>query len=114
MSATDTFVYEQNLDRFFDRLRVETDPDRRKILRYLALAEEDRYGAVQAHLDKVDGWLRDGEARIVRQRQLVGRFEAEGRHLAAAVRLLTNLEELQALLVKFRAALRDAEDRTTP
>jgi hypothetical protein len=111
MSATDVFVHEQNLVRFFDRLRVETDPERRKILRYLAIAEEDRYGELQARLDRVEGWVRDGEARIERQRQLVERFETNGPHRAAAEKLLTNLEELQALLFKFQDALHKAEQR---
>jgi G3E family GTPase len=112
MSAP-AFVHEQTLDRFFDRLRVETDPDRRRILRYLAIAEEDRYAEVQGRLDRVDTWIDDGEARIERQRRLVAGFDADSPHRDVAQTLLSNLEELQELLVKFRDALRDAE-RTAP
>jgi hypothetical protein len=112
MSASQLFVHEENLSRFFDRLRVERDPDRRKILRYLAIAEEDRYGQLQARLDKVDDWVRDGEARLARQRLLVDRFNAGSPHHDAAARLLNNLEELQRLLVKFRGTLRNAEQRS--
>ena len=111
MNATEIFAHEQNLDRFFDRLRVETDPERRRILRYLAIAEEDRYGALQARLDRADDWVRDGRARIARQRRLVDQFDAESSLRQAALTLLTNMEELQELLVKFRQALGDAERR---
>jgi hypothetical protein len=109
MRPTEMLVHEHSLELFFDRLRVETDPQRRAALRYWAIAEEDRYGELQARIDKVDGWVRDGDARIVRQRQLVGRYEAECAHRDAAQTLLTNLEELQQLLVTFQSALHDIE-----
>jgi hypothetical protein len=114
MTPIDTFVREQNLDRFFGGLMVETDPNRRRILRYLVIAEEDRYAELQARLDRVDGWVRDGEARIARQRQLVDRFGADSPLLEAARTLLANLVEIQELLVGFQGELRDREYGTAP
>lgn len=114
MGTTELFLHEETLSHIFERLRVENDPNRRRILRYAAIAEEDRYGLLQARLDRVEAWVCEGEARIARQRRLVDRFGADGPHRAAAERLLANLEELQALLVIFQNLLRKTEWRVAP
>jgi hypothetical protein len=107
----DTFDQDRSLFRFFDLLRVETDPARRTVLRYLALAEEDRYAERQGRLDRVESWICAGAARIARQRELVGRYDEACAFRDSAQSLLTNLEELQGLMITFHGALCDAEKR---
>ena len=102
---------EQRMFRLFDLLRVETDPSRRAVLRYLAIAEEDRCAERAGRLDEVEGWISAGAARIARQRELVDRYDAGCPHRDAAQTLLANLEDLLGLLIRFRGALSDNETR---
>jgi hypothetical protein len=105
MSQDALTICEKNLARIFDLLRFETDPDRRKVLRYLAVTEADQYSRLQTRADQAADWVRDGAARIARQRRLIERSRLEGSFGDAAHTLLRNLEELQTLLVKLRAGV---------
>jgi hypothetical protein len=102
---------QDRLFQLFDLLKVETDPARRAVLRYLAIAEEDRYADREGRLDQVEGWICAGGERIARQRDLVGRYDENCALRDAAQSLLANLEDLQRLMIQFRGALCDAEKR---
>ena len=106
------FAHEQNLSRFVDLLRLETDAARRDVLRRLLIEEEDRFGVNSARLDAIDVYLAEGAARIEQQAVRIVALANQGGDTQEALRLLHNLEDIQATLGDCRKVIVDNLDRS--
>lgn len=98
------FVHAQNLVRYVDLLEHEADPVMRERLKALLLEEENRFGRRREAAIELDGLVAAAAARVIRQRQIVGRLTEAGGAVAEAERLLATMTETLRLLRDYQAA----------
>jgi hypothetical protein len=107
----ENFVHEQNVLRFSERLKTETDPTARTRVRQLLLDEENKFAATAERLDKTDGHIASCKEHITRQYGLIDRLNGEGRDVGPAQRLLENLLDLHDLFVSYRRLVSESLNR---
>jgi hypothetical protein len=97
--AMDPFVYvsKQNILRFRELLKLESDPARLGDLQKLLIDEEDRLGSSYERLEDIDREIAKADQRIELQRMLVANMRREGRDATVAQALLERLTSIQAM-----------------
>ena len=111
MQERSSFVVQQNIRRFSDQLRSETDATRRIRLQRLLAEEEDRLGFTVNRLEELDRAIADGDKRVEFQRAKIGNLENCGCDTKAARAVLRNMEEIQSIYRQYRLMLLQAIDR---
>ena len=84
-------VTEANIQRFIERLYVESDDDQRELFQTLLISELRRYETNQDRLAALRWCLRDCEGRILKYRALLDDQKAAGVATDQAQKLLDNL-----------------------
>ena len=92
----------QNVTRFTDQLRSESDPFRRQRLQTLLIEEEDRLASNYEQLAKFEDEIAKSEERINFQRARVAAMESAERDTTAARSVLENLVQIQAIYKQHR------------
>ena len=92
----------QNVTRFTDQLRSESDPFRRQRLQTLLIEEEDRLAFNYQQLAKFEDEIAKSEERINFQRARVAAMEGAKHDTAAARSVLENLIQIQAIYKQHR------------
>jgi len=105
------FVVQQNIRRFSDQLRSETDAMRRGRLQRLLVEEEDRLGFTVERLEELDRAIADGDKRVEFQRTKIDNLKNCGCDVRAAKAVLRNMEEIQSIYKQYRLMLLQAIDR---
>ena len=98
------FVADQNVSRFEDRLRSESDSAKRYLLRTLLIEEEDRFAAGSERLQMAERHIEACNVHISKQKVLLQRLNGTGdpAQLREAKRLLINLLELRDIYESVR------------
>ena len=91
-------VAENNVTRFMDRLRVETDPEQRELFRNLLVREERWYGVKEEWLEVLRRHLGDCDGQIRRLRVWIDGEPAADAELLRSKALMSNLLDIQQLL----------------
>lgn len=111
MTSAAQFVHEQNILRFMDLLRSESEPARRATLGRLLIEEEGRYGTLAERIDTANLHIADSRQRIESQEARIGRLQSvDGGAISEARRLLGNLNDVQSLLEAYRQRLQGEWD----
>lgn len=105
MDELQQFVSEQNVARFVDQLRRESNAVRQDTLKRLLVEEENRFAAAAERLQMVDRNILDGAARIANQTRLVSELKSKGHDAREAERILRTFEMIQGLFMSFRASI---------
>ena len=101
-------VTESNIERFLDRLYVESDQAQRDLYRNLLLSEFKRYSSKEEQLKALERSLRRCDTEIVRQRTQISYRRAEGIDARLSETRLDNTLDLQAALrIELRKALNE-------
>jgi hypothetical protein len=108
----DRFVAQDNINRFRDQLRLETDPTKRSILQKLLVEEEDKLAVDFALLEDVAQEITNCLRRIDRLRALVETLERCGRDVTTAKALLSAITESLVLHQDYRQRLATRLDQT--
>jgi hypothetical protein len=107
MDGTDSFVCQQNISRFADKIYNELDPEKRRVLHELLLQEERRFGAMQQQLDLMNHYIRESASRIEKQRTLIAEIGTAGLDTTEANRVLSNSVLLLKLFKQLRHRILD-------
>lgn len=83
-------------------LYSELEPTRRKLLENLLCAEEDRFGALAWQLEMAEAYIKESEARIQRQKELIDELDPKGHNMTLPRELLSNMENVRKLFVQLR------------
>jgi hypothetical protein len=105
MDDLSTWVSTQNVLRFTDQMRLETDVAKRQQIQQLLVDEEDRLGFRQEQLENVENAIADGHRRIAFQREKIAALERSGRDAAIAQSLLENLIQVQNVHQQYRLTI---------
>ena len=101
------FIARENIKRFRERLRTETDKVVQSCLQKLLVLEEDKLGADLEVLIEIERHISDGRHRIERQRVIVADMERDGHNgLAQARCLLEGFEEAQLIHENYRKRIK--------
>ena len=111
MENSSNSLAEQNIRRFYDQLRSETDARRRAQLQRWLAEEEDRLGFTVERLKDLDQAITDGDKRVELQRMRIDNLEKCGCDITAAMAVLKNMEEIQSTYRQYRLTLLKAVDR---
>ncbi len=104
----------ENIDHFRRQLATETSRDLRRLLQGLLVDEEDKLGASMELLEDIEQAIKEGEARIERQKTLIQDLERNGHDTSVAGELLVAFSDLSAFYARYRHKLADvlaASDR---
>lgn len=96
------WIATQNVTRFTDELRSESDPFRRQRLQTLLIEEEDRLGFNYEQLARFEAEIAKSAERISFQRARVAAMESAERDTTAARSVLENLIQIQAIYRQHR------------
>jgi hypothetical protein len=99
---TAQFVFDLNLSRFVDKLRLEHDPDMRETVKRLLIEEENKFGRKRELLIWLERHIGEGRCRIASQNALITKLRANGDDLGLAETVLSNLVETQSLFEQYR------------
>lgn len=71
MEKIERFVIEENVSRFMARLESEQELERRCVLSYVLLQEENKFAKLSCELDQLDDYLSRCDFHIVRGESLL-------------------------------------------
>jgi hypothetical protein len=111
MDEIDSFVNEENIARFSDRLYSERNPEKQHMLRRLLLEEEHRFGLCVSQMEMAQRYIGEGAARIEKQKTLISKMKSDGNNITEENRVLKNLEDIQNLFINFFDCVSAALDR---
>jgi hypothetical protein len=101
----DRFIHSQNLRRYSDLLRSETDAAKRATLHTQLIQEEDQFAAREERLDCARDHIEELSVRIVRQEALIRLLKGNGHDCTAAEQLHAAWCETLAILERYRQTL---------
>jgi len=101
----DRFIHSQNLRRYSDLLRSETDAAKRAALHAQLIQEEDRFGAREERLDNARNHIEELGVRIARQEALIRVLKGNGYDSTAAEQLHAAWCETLAVVERYRQTL---------
>ncbi len=102
-----TFIRDQNIGKFIDRLHTEGDGGTRRSLQQLLIAEENKFARCSEQVDALDRWIADGETRIAKLKALLSADET-----VTGKMLLQRSNEILALLKILRAQAKERMDKS--
>jgi hypothetical protein len=105
MDKLQRFISEQNISRFADQLRRESNAVRRDTLKRLLIEEEDRFGANVEWLHMIERYIAVWTAEIVRQTGVVSELKSNGDDANDAESILQTYVKIKDLFTSYRARI---------